>query len=186
MTRPSLLRLLGYSPEWTGALRRHRAAAASVAAALLLCTPVPYLPFGALLLAAVACRGLYRRHEDPALLTLPRMGASRLLVGKILAAWRNYFALTLPAALAAAVFHPRTAWIAAAWAPLAALALAYAVLAKYARYDPCSPSAGASQAERWGAAGVLLPPLLPLTLWLTVTYALAAERNLDRYLYDYD
>lgn len=186
MTRPSLLRLLGYSPEWTGALRRHRAAAASVAAALLLCTPVPYLPFGALLLAAVACRRLYRRYEDPALLALPRMGASRLLAGKILTAWRNYFALVLPFALAATALHPRTAWMAAAWAPLAALSLAYAVLAKYARYDPLSAAAAEPPVTRWGAAGVLFPPLLPLTLWLTVVYALAAERNLDRYLYDYD
>ncbi len=30
------------------------------------------------------------------------------------------------------------------------------------------------------------PPLLPLSLCLVVSYLLWAERNLSRYLYDYD
>lgn len=184
MTRPSLLGLLGRSPEWTGALRRRPAATALAAAVLLLATVVPWAGFPALTAAAVACRRLYRRNEGLPL--LPRTGASRLLVRKILTAWRNYFALALPFALATAALHPRTAWMAAAWAPLAALSLAYAVLAKYARYDPRRAAAAEPPVTRWGAAGVLFPPLLPLTLWLTVVYALAAERNLDRYLYDYD
>ena len=37
-----------------------------------------------------------------------------------------------------------------------------------------------------GAAGFLIPPLLPLSLCFVVSYLLRAERNLDRYLYDYD
>ena len=41
-------------------------------------------------------------------------------------------------------------------------------------------------AARLGAAGFLIPPLLPLSLCLVVSYLLRAERNLSRYLYDYD
>ena len=41
-------------------------------------------------------------------------------------------------------------------------------------------------AERFGLAGFILPVLLPLSLGLMVSYALRAERNLNRYLHDYD
>ena len=69
---------------------------------------------------------------------------------------------------------------------LAALALLYFVAAKYARYDPADESPRWPLAARLGAAGFLLPPLLPLSLCLVVSYLLRAERNLSRYLYDYD
>ena len=36
------------------------------------------------------------------------------------------------------------------------------------------------------AAGFLIPLLPPLSLCLVVSYALRAERNLNRYLHDYD
>ena len=87
--------------------------------------------------------------------------------------------------LLAILAHPRTAWIAAAWAPLAALALLYAVVAKYAHYTPEKPRRQ-PLAARFGSAGFLFPVLLPLSLILTVSYALRAERNLNRYLHDYD
>lgn len=73
-----------------------------------------------------------------------------------------------------------------AWAPLAALALLYFVTAKYARYDAADESPHWPLAARLGAAGFLVLPLLPLSLCLVVSYALRAERNLNRYLYDYD
>ena len=78
------------------------------------------------------------------------------------------------------------AWLAALWLPFAALLLAYAVLAKYARYDPAIPETPLPAATRLGFAGFLVPVFLPVTLCLTVSYAVRAERNLDRYLYDYD
>ena len=69
---------------------------------------------------------------------------------------------------------------------LAALALLYFVAAKYARYDPADEFPRWPLAARLGAAGFLIPPLLPLSLCLVVSYLLRAERNLSRYLYDYD
>ena len=44
----------------------------------------------------------------------------------------------------------------------------------------------ARPAAKLGAAGFLIPLLLPLSLCLVVSYALRAERNLNRYLHDYD
>lgn len=82
--------------------------------------------------------------------------------------------------------YPATAWMAAVWIPYAALAMTYAVLAKYAAYDPLAPDAAPTTAARIGLLGLLLPPLLPVTLLLTIGYAVRAERNLDRYLHDYD
>ena len=105
---------------------------------------------------------------------------------KIGTAWRNYFLAALPAAALTAALHPRTAWLAALWLPFAALLLAYAVLAKYARYDPAIRETPLPAATRLGFAGFLVPVFLPVTLCLTVSYAVRAERNLDRYLYDYD
>ena len=77
-------------------------------------------------------------------------------------------------------------WLAALWAPLSALLLVYGVLAKYAVYDPTAPEAAASTASMLGLAGFIVWPLLPVTLAMLVSHALRAERNLNRYLYDYD
>ena len=62
----------------------------------------------------------------------------------------------------------------------------YFVAAKYTRYDPADESPRWPLAARLGAAGFLIPPLLPLSLCLVVSYLLRTERNLSRYLYDYD
>ena len=128
----------------------------------------------------------YAANEPLQLLLLPGKGAARLLARKIFTAWRNYFLMTAPFAVLALLAQPRSAWMAAAWAPLAALALLYFVAAKYARYDPADESPRWPLAARLGAAGFLIPPLLPLSLCLVVSYLLRAERNLSRYLYDYD
>ena len=89
-------------------------------------------------------------------------------------------------ALLAALLHPEGLWLAALWAPLSALLLVYGVLAKYAVYDPAAPEAAASTASMLGLAGFIVWPLLPITLAMLVSHALRAERNLNRYLYDYD
>ena len=134
----------------------------------------------------LSCGAFYAANEPLQLLLLPGKGAARLLARKIFTAWRNYFLMTAPFAVLALLAQPRSAWMAAAWAPLAALALLYFVAAKYARYDPADESPRWPLAARLGAAGFLIPPLLPLSLCLVVSYLLRAERNLSRYLYDYD
>lgn len=177
---------LGYSPEWTGTIRSHRTAALLFGLLLLGSTFVPYAGFPALALAALVCTECYTRNEPLVLLLLPGRGGSSLLWLKVRTAWRNYFLLTLPAAALSAALHPETAWLAAAWAPFAALVLLYAVLAKYAAYSPKEGAAPLPGAMRIGYLGFLLPPLLPVTLALIVVYARRAEKNLNRYLHDYD
>ena len=177
--------LLGGSPEWTAGLRRHAPTVWIFAGGLVLCILLPIAGFPGLYVAAVAAGAFYLDNEPRELLQLPEMGPCRLLVRKVLTAWRNYFLLTLPFALLAILAHPRTAWIAAAWAPLSALALLYAVVAKYAHYLP-DTSRRQPLAARLGSAGFIIPVLLPLSLCLTVSYALRAERNLNRFLHDYD
>lgn len=176
---------LGGSPEWTAGLRRRPTAVWITAAVLALCILLPVVGFPALYVAAVACGVFYLDNEPLELLRLPELGAGRLLVRKVLTAWRNYFLLTAPFALLAVVAHPRTVWMAAAWIPMAALALFHAVVAKYAHYLPDAPK-HRPVAARFATAGFILPVLLPLTLCLTVSYTLRAERNLNRYLHDYD
>lgn len=179
-------RLLGGSPEWIAGMRLRPGSVAATVSALTLCACVPYAGFPALVAAAVGCGAFYRSCEPLQLVLLPEQGAARFLARKVLAAWRNYFLMTAPFAVLALLAQPRSAWMAAAWAPLAALALLYFVAAKYARYDPADESPRWPLAARLGAAGFLLPPLLPLSLCLVVSYLLRAERNLSRYLYDYD
>lgn len=179
-------RLLGGSPEWIAGMRLHPGSVAATVSALTLCACVPYAGFPALVAAAVGCGAFYRSCEPLQLVLLPGKGAARLLARKIFTAWRNYFLMTAPFAVLALLAQPRSAWMAAAWAPLAALALLYFVAAKYARYDPADESPRWPLAARLGAAGFLIPPLLPLSLCLVVSYLLRAERNLSRYLYDYD
>ena len=183
LVRPALF---GGSPEWTAGVRRHPTAVVAAAVVLLVCACIPYAGFPALYLAAAACGAFYAANEPLQLLLLPGKGAARLLARKIFTAWRNYFLMTAPFAVLALLAQPRSAWMAAAWAPLAALALLYFVAAKYARYDPADESPRWPLAARLGVAGFLLPPLLSLSLCLVVSYLLRAERNLSRYLYDYD
>nr|WP_300799029.1 hypothetical protein [uncultured Alistipes sp.] len=177
---------LGYSPEWTAGLRRRPIATVLLATGVLLCTLLPYLGFPALYLAALCCVSLYTRNEPLELLLLPEKSPARLLTAKIRTACRNYFLLAAPFALLAALLHPEGLWLAALWAPLSALLLVYGVLAKYAVYDPAAPEAAASTASMLGLAGFIVWPLLPITLAMLVSHALRAERNLNRYLYDYD
>lgn len=179
-------RLLGGSPEWIAGMRLHFGAVVAVTAALVLCACIPYAGFPALYLAALACGAFYAANEPLQFLLLPEKGAARLLTRKVLAAWRNYFLFAAPYALIIVLRYPDTRWMAAAWAPLSALALLYFVAAKYVRYDPADESPRWPLAARLGVAGFLVPPLLPLSLCLVVSYLLRAERNLNRYLYDYD
>ena len=51
---------------------------------------------------------------------------------------------------------------------------------------PAAPEAAASTASMLGLAGFIVWPLLPITLAMLVSHALRAEKNLNRYLYDYD
>ena len=177
---------LGYSPEWTAGLRRRPVASALLGIGVLLCALMPYLGFPALYLAALCCANLYTRNEPLELLLLPEKSPARLLTAKIRTACRNYFLLAAPFALLAALLHPEGLWLAALWAPLSALLLVYCVLAKYAVYDPAAPEAAASTASMLGLVGFIVWPLLPVTLAMLVSHALRAEKNLNRYLYDYD
>lgn len=183
LVRPALF---GGSPEWTAGVRRHPVAMVAAAVVLTVCVCIPYAGFPALCIAAAACGSFYAANEPLQLLLLPEAGAARLLARKVFTAWRNYFLTTAPFAALVLLAQPRSAWMAAVWAPLAALTLLYFVAAKYARYDPADESSRWPLAARLGAAGFLVPPLLPLSLCLVVSYLLRAERNLDRYLYDYD
>ena len=182
LVRPALF---GGSPEWTAGVRRHPTAVVAAAVVLLVCACIPYAGFPALYLAAAACGAFYAANEPLQLLLLPGKGAARLLARKIFAAWRNYFLFAVPYAAVIVLRHPDTCWMAAGWASLAALALLYAVVSKYARYQP-DRTPRRPLAARLGAAGFLIPLLLPLSLCLVVSYALRAERNLNRYLHDYD
>ena len=119
LVRPALF---GGSPEWTAGVRRHPTAVVAAAVVLLVCACIPYAGFPALYLAAAACGAFYAANEPLQLLLLPGKGAARLLARKIFTAWRNYFLMTAPFAVLALLAQPRSAWMAAAWAPLAATA----------------------------------------------------------------
>lgn len=178
--------MLDDSPEWTAGIRRHPLLAGLLLGCAATGCALPYLGFVILMLLAVICCGLYARNEPLQLLLLPEQGSARLLGRKVRAAWRNYFLGALPFAVAAGCLHPQTVWLAAVWLPFSALLLLYVVLAKYAFYDPQNPAGTGSLTAQLGLAGFLVPPLLPVSLCLIVAYALKAERNLNRYLYDYD
>lgn len=115
LVRPALF---GGSPEWTAGVRRHPTAVVATAVVLLVCACIPYAGFPALYLAAAACGAFYAANEPLQLLLLPGKGAARLLARKIFTAWRNYFLMTAPFAVLALLAQPRSAWMAAAWAPL--------------------------------------------------------------------
>ena len=178
-------RLLGGSPEWIAGMRLRPGSVAATVSALTLCACVPYAGFPALVAAAVGCGVFYRSCEPLQLVLLPEQGAAQFLARKVLAAWRNYFLFAVPYAAVIVLRHPDTCWMAAGWASLAALALLYAVVSKYARYQP-DRTPRRPLAAKLGAAGFFIPLLLPLSLCLVVSYALRAERNLNRYLHDYD
>ena len=120
LVRPGMF---GGSPEWTAGVRRWPAAVVAAVVVLAVCACIPYAGFPALYLAAVACGVFYTSNEPLQFLLLPGMGAARLLTRKVLTAWRNYFLMTAPFAVLTFVVQPRSAWMAAAWAPLAALVL---------------------------------------------------------------
>ena len=61
-----------------------------------------------------------------------------------------------------------------------------AALCRSLEIRPLPARPDAPPAAKLGAAGFLIPLLLPLSFCLVVSYALRAERNLNHYLHDYD
>lgn len=178
--------VFGGSPEWTAGVRRHPAAVVAAAVVLAVCAASLMPDFRPLYLAAAACGSFYAANEPLQLLLLPEKGAARLLARKVLTAWRNYFLTTAPFAALALLAQPRSAWMAAAWPRWRRSCCSISSRPNTPATTRRDESPRWPLAARLGAAGFLVPPLLPLSLCLVVSYLLRAERNLDRYLYDYD
>jgi len=152
-------------------------------------TALCYLPFvsvAILLVFAFLMAGAYIENEPLEMVLLPEVSARRFLARKVWAGAAFFVRLNAPALVLYAAFNPRTAGLSLAVPAVALAGIALMVFVKYASYDPAEMESSAQKVAALGMAGVVISPLLPVTLALACLYYRPARETLNKYLHVYD
>jgi hypothetical protein len=183
----SLLRFLGVrSLELVSFVRRRSLLLVMVAVAAVVLSYVPVLSMLMLLAMTLILSGAYLENEPLDMLLLSEIGAGKYLKNKVMAGWILLMKLSAPTLLAYVVFNSETAYLALVPPVISLAGVALFVFAKYSRYSPDNKKVTLPMSAGLGMAGIIIPPMLPLTLLMPWWYFHAAKENLDNYLYVYD
>lgn len=128
----------------------------------------------------------YGEFEPRELLFLPEHPPRDFLFSKIRHGYALYLKLNIIPLLLYACFHIRTAYV--IFLPLICsfIGICFYVCSKYAVYSFPPASKQNPLLIALGAVGVLIIPLLPLTILMTLYYYFSSKRNLSKYLYVYN
>jgi hypothetical protein len=141
----------------------------------------PYAVF-AFLLVLLICVGFYEECESVQMLLLPDAAPRGYIFLKIRRAWLNYAKLFLPFAILFLIIYadkwPLILYICVS----SGIALAFAVVAKYAKYAPFTKNAG-GVVTYLGIIGSFFPLFLPVTLLLGVRYYIQSLKKLKEAMY---
>jgi hypothetical protein len=174
------------SLELVSFVRRRFLLLAIVSAAALIFSYVPVFSMIILLTMVLILSGAYLENEPLDMLLLSEIGAGKYLKNKVLAGWMLMMKLSAPTLLAYVVFNPETAYLALIPPVISLAGVALFVFVKYSRYNPNNKEVTMPVSAALGMLGIVIPPMLPLTLVMPWWYFHAAKENLNRYLYVYD
>ncbi|MDR1880117.1 MAG: hypothetical protein LBQ78_04225 [Tannerellaceae bacterium] len=147
---------------------------------------LPYLSFAMLWVYTVALSGCFRDGEPVAVLCSRERPAGRF-IGRKLGVNLRLFALSVaPVCLLYTAIRPGDWWLALFFFVMAILNVALFILMKYALYRPGAKITGGQVSLFLSMAGMLLPFLAPVTLFLLVRYAVMAKQHLTPHLYVYN
>jgi hypothetical protein len=147
---------------------------------------LPYLSLALLWFVVLFLTEFFKDCEPEALLCSPELPAERFIGRKLWVNLRLFARAVAPVCLLYALIRPGQWWLALGFFTLSLLNVALLVLMKYAFYRPNGKVTGGQASLFLSVAGIGLPFLAPLTLFLLVRYALLSRRNLTPYLYVYN
>lgn len=139
----------------------------------------------ALLALGFTTIGFYERSEPLAMLLVFEKSSAQLLRQKLWYQVLLYAAIALPLAAAFLIFHVQLWYIAVGCVLLMLSIQLYAIVVKYAFYEPAAVSQGAKAFMLFGILGIVLPFLIPVVWIMTAYFYVKAKQNLNLYLYDY-
>lgn len=139
----------------------------------------------ALFLLGIAVLGFHEQCESLAVLFSYELGAVKLLRLKIVRQLQLYSLMVLPLIALFLVFHPDRWYIPAAEYVLFCCLQVYAVVVKYAFYQPNNRSSAAQLFVGFGIVGCLMAVFLPVVWLLTAWFYNKSVNNLNQLLDDY-
>lgn len=128
----------------------------------------------------------YSENEPLCLILLDEMPAGKFLRSKIFKSSVLWTMLYAPALLLYGIFNIGTFYL--IFVPLLILfiGLCVNVFIKYSLYEPSLRHRQTTMAEILANAGIIVPFLLPFTIFMTAFHYRKAKANLNKYLYVYD
>ena len=147
----------------------------------------PGLSIAALsLLSCIFIGTSYSENEPLCLILLDEMPAGKFLRSKIFKPSVLWTMLYAPALLLYGIFNIGTFYL--IFVPLLILfiGLCVNVFIKYSLYEPSLRHRQTTMAETLANAGIIVPFLLPFTIFMTAFHYRKAKANLNKYLYVYD
>lgn len=136
-------------------------------------------------LALMAC-GAQEQCEPRSMLLATASNASTLLRTKLGGALRLMLAVHVPVLFAATWFRPEWWWIHALFGLGMLAVVLYAVVLKYARYQPMERLSGNSANVTTAAVFAILPGLCVVPIIMLLTELRPARENLSTYFHDHD
>lgn len=171
--------------EWRGLVQgTHPWGVVLWLAALTFCW-LPVLPLFLLGLVALMAAGAQEQCEPRAMLLATAPDARALLRTKVLAAVRIMLALELPVLIAATVVRPDWWWVHAGLGLGMVVLVAYAVVLKYAHYQPNERLSANGANVSIAALFAILPGLSVVPLLMLLTEVPKARANLTAYFHDH-
>jgi len=146
----------------------------------------PFVSFAFLWLFTLSWVESFRISESLQILCAKEYTSRRFIHWKIILYIRLYVIAALPVCVVYAFLYPDSSWFALLFFVYALLNIALLVVTKYAYYTPQTKIVAGQIAITLSLMGMLLPLLLPLTLFYLIKNYLAARQNLKPYLDAYD
>jgi hypothetical protein len=157
----------------------------TIIAASALCF-VPYLSLIILLVFIIIMSNAYTENEPLNMLFLPELSAGQYLRIRINEGFLLYLKLSSPVLLLYTVFNFSTAYLVLIILIIAYIGIVLFVSIKYSFYEANNTKMSSSLIVGIGMIGIIIPPFLPITLFLIFKYYYSAKENLNEYLYVYN
>ena len=171
--------------EWRGLVQgTHPWGLLAWLAALAFCW-LPVLPLFLLGIVALMAAGAQEQCEPRVMLLATAPDARALLRTKVFGALRLMLVTELPALVAATVFHPDWWWVHAGLGLGLLTLVAYAVVLKYAHYQPNERLSANGANVSIAALFAILPGLNVVPLLMLLTEVPKARANLSVYFHDH-
>lgn len=178
--------LLPSSIELCGFIRKHRV---FLGCSIFLAIIMSFTDAWTLIISvgiALLFSDAYSDAEPREFLLLPELPPPAFLRFKICDGYLLYLKLIAVPLILYACFHIQTAYLLFIPMAVAFIGICFYVCAKYAAYS-FPPSSGQNPVLiALGTIGILVIPLLPLTIIMTLIYYFSCKRNLSRYLNVYN